>query len=479
MLAQGARSGVTCLIPAATDAMRLIALAALLAVPLAIAAVPQTTHQTGFAYIGFSNDGKLALTSSYYHDGEQGEFKLWNVADGRLLCTQPARYERATNAREVSPGVFEMEDERSKGPPRYLRFFVEGCRVEPMAGPSGSFSVGPIEDDKGQRVALQGGPSVQGYRPQVLATGGQDAYACVEDPERGPRAARLYRMAAGMRRAQEVARFPSCGPMTLAPDGRLLVVAGSVVDLAARRVLATVMPGKTRHTAAIGASRLLLQPYGSTPKEVMELDLRTGAVVARHIENEHRTWAPSLDTYATSVANGTRGDAGYIVVHDSAGSRPLSDQAAALAAQNARDDAARMKVLEHTVGAGYMNGVIDEGIFGPVSLRLALIRHVCKGDPGGRIVSAVHVDTGGSTFMGRSLQVSAHNFILLATRGGVPGGWSFSDMQLPPPSVANAVVVEGHVILPVGKVGNVRTDTRVTLNGLTQPAFVYSLECGA
>lgn len=185
MLAQGARSGVTCLIPAATDAMRLIALAALLAVPLAIAAVPQTTHQTGFAYIGFSNDGKLALTSSYYHDGEQGEFKLWNVADGRLLCTQPARYERATNAREVSPGVFEMEDERSKGPPRYLRFFVEGCRVEPMAGPSGSFSVGPIEDDKGQRVALQGGPSVQGYRPQVLATGGQDAYACVEDPARG------------------------------------------------------------------------------------------------------------------------------------------------------------------------------------------------------------------------------------------------------------------------------------------------------
>ena len=75
-------------------------------------------------------------------------------------------------------------------------------------------------------------------------------------------------------------------------------------------------------------------------------------------------------------------------------------------------------------------------------------------------------------------QVSAHNFILLATRGGVHGGWSFSDMHLPPPSVANAVVVEGHVVLPVGKVGNVTTDAQVTLSGLTQPAFVYSLECG-
>lgn len=458
--------------------MRLIALAVLLAAPLAIAGVPQTTHKTGFAYVGFSNDGKLALTSSYYHDGEQGEFKLWNVADGRLLCTQPARYNRAPDSREVSPGVFEVEAEGRGSTPRYLRFHVEGCRVEPMAGPSGPFTLGPIEDEKGQRVALQDGPAVQGYRPQVLATSGQDAYACVQDFELGPRAARLYRMAPGMRRAQEVARFPSCGPMTLAPDGRLLVVAGSVVDLAARRVLATVMPGKTRHTAAIGASRLLLQRSGPLPREALELDLNTGAVVARRMENEHRTWAPTLDTYATSVANGTHGDTGYIVVHDPAGSRPLADQGAALAAQDARDEAARMKVLEHTVGAGYMTGVIDEGVFGPVSLRLALIRHVCKGDPGGRIGSAVRVDTDGSTFMGRTLLVSAHSAIVLATRGGVPSGWTFSNMQLPPPFVANAVVVEGHVVLPVGKVGNVTTDAQVTLSGLTQPAFVYSLECG-
>ena len=80
--------------------------------------------------------------------------------------------------------------------------------------------------------------------------------------------------------------------------------------------------------------------------------------------------------------------------------------------------------------------------------------------------------------MGRTLLVSAHSAIVLATRGGVPSGWTFSNMQLPPPFVANAVVVEGHVVLPVGKVGNVTTDAQVTLSGLTQPAFVYSLECG-
>lgn len=455
--------------------MRLLSALLILTAPLATAGVPQTTHQTGFAYIGFSNDGKLALTSSYYHDKDQGEFKLWNVADGRLLCTQPASYNRAPFAREVRPGVFEIEDDRNTGPVRHLRFTVDGCRVESIPRPAGGLSATTLADGR-ERVTAPNGPSVEGYNAQLLPIGPQDAYVCVEDGE--PRAARLHRLASGMRRAQELARFPKCGRMTQGPDGRLLVVAGTVVDLPARRVVATLLPGAPRHVAAPGASRMLLQPVGSTPKESLELDLTTGAVVARRTEKEHIDWAPTLDTHATTVANGTRGDAGYIVVHDAAGSRPLSDQAAATAAQRERDEAVRMKELEHMVGAGYMTGVIDEGVYGTVSLRLALIRQVCKGDPGGRIGSAVTVDPQGRVFQGRKLYVRPHSAVVFASRGGIPSAWSFSEMQLPPPFIANAVVVEGYVVLPVGKLGNQSATSEVSLSGLSQTGHVYSIECG-
>ena len=467
--------GKVAAIPVATHTMRLLSAILFLSAPLAIAGVPQTTHQTGFAYIGFSNDGKLALSSSYYHDNGQGEFKLWNVADGRLLCTQPASYDRAPYAREVQPGVFVIEDERNTGPKRHLRFTVDGCRVESIPRPTGELGATALNDGK-ERITAPDGPSVEGYNAQILPIGPQEAYVCVEDGQ--PRAARLFRLASGTRRAQEIARFPKCGRMTQGPDGRLLVVAGTVVDLPARRVIATLLSGMPRHTAAPGASRLLLQPIGSTPKEALELDLTTGAVVARRTETQHITWAPTLDVYATNVVNGTRGDAGYIVVHDASGSRPLSDQTAALAAQRERDEAVRMKELAHTVGAGYMTGVIDEGVYGTVSLRLALIRKVCKGDPGGRIGSAVRVDPQGRVFDGRKLYARPHSAIVFASRGGIPSAWSFSGMKIAPPAIVNAVVVDGHVVLPVGAMGNQSEISEVSLSGLSEMGYVYSIECG-